>query len=198
MGLDFQYVDGQTPLSEGEKEGLLIKSITTRGELDELEQLNIEKAVEWTLNNKFVKEKILSEEFIKTVHKKMFGDVWKWAGTFRKSERNIGVDWINIGVELRILLDDTKFWIKNKTYHPVEIAIRFKHRLVNIHCFPNGNGRHSRLMADIIIESVFGREVFTWNNSNLVKPDNARKEYIDSIRKADNGTIDPLLEFSRK
>lgn len=198
MGLDFQYIEDQTPRCEEEKEGLLIKSITTRGELDELEQLNIEKAVEWTLNNKFVKEKILSEEFIKTVHKKMFGDVWKWAGTFRKSEKNIGIDWIKIGVELRILLDDTKFWIENKTYHPDEIAIRFKHRLVNIHCFPNGNGRHSRIMADIIIESVFGREVFTWHNSNLVKPDNARKEYIDSIRKADNGTIDPLLEFSRK
>ncbi|MDP2722719.1 MAG: mobile mystery protein B [Bacteroidales bacterium] len=198
MGLDFQYIDGQTPLCEEEKKGLLIKSITTRRELDELEQLNIEQAVEWTLNNKFVKEKILSEEFIKTVHKKMFGDVWKWAGTFRKSEKNIGVDWIRIGVELRILLDDTKFWVEYKTYHPDEIAIRFKHRLVNIHCFPNGNGRHSRLMADIIIESVFGREVFTWNNSNLVKPDNARKEYIDSIRKADIGIIDPLLEFSRK
>lgn len=198
MGLDFQYIDAQTPLSEEEKEDLLVKSITTREELDELEQLNVEKAVEWTLNIKFVKEKILSEEFIKTVHKKMFGDVWKWAGTFRKSEKNIGVDWIKIGVELRILLDDTKFWIENKTYHPDEIAVRFKHRLVNIHCFPNGNGRHSRIMADIIIESVFGREVFTWNNSSLVKPDNARKEYIDSIRKADNGTIDPLLEFSRK
>ena len=198
MGLDFKYIDGQTPLSEEEKEGLLIKTITTRGELDELEQLNIEKAVEWTLNNKFVKEKILSEEFIKSVHKKMFGDVWKWAGTFRKSEKNIGVDWIKIGVEIRILFDDTKYWIENETYPPDEIAIRFKHRLVNIHCFPNGNGRHSRIMADIIIESVFGKEVFTWNNSNLVKPDNVRRKHIDSIRKADKGTIDQLLEFARK
>ena len=198
MGLDFKYVDGQTPLSEEEKEGLLIKTITTRGELDELEQLNIEKAVEWTLDNKFVKEKILSEEFIKSVHKKMFGDVWKWAGTFRKSEKNIGIDWIKIGVELRNLLDDTKYWIENDTFSSDEISIRFKHRLVNIHCFPNGNGRHSRIMADIIIESVFGKEVFTWNNSNLVKPDNARKEYIDSIKKADRGIIDPLLEFARK
>ncbi|MDO9579064.1 MAG: mobile mystery protein B [Bacteroidales bacterium] len=198
MGLDFKYIDGQTPLSEEEKEGLLIKSITTRGELDELEQLNIEKAVEWTLNNKFVKEKILSEEFIKSVHKKMFGDVWEWGGKFRRSEKNIGADWIKIGVELRMLLNDTKYWIENDTYPPDEIAIRFKHRLVNIHCFPNGNGRHSRIMADIIIESVFGKDVFTWNNSNLVKPDNARKEYIDSIRKADNGTIEPLLEFARK
>jgi len=198
MGLDFKYIYGQTPLSEEEKEELLIKSVTTRGELDELEQLNIEKAVEWTLENKFSKEKILSEEFIKLLHKKMLGEVWEWAGKFRKSEKNIGVDWIRIEVELRMLLDDTKYWIENKTYSPDEIAIRFKHRLVNIHCFPNGNGRHSRLMADIIIESVFGMEAFTWNNSSLVKPDKLRIEYIDSIRQADNGSIEPLLEFARK
>lgn len=198
MGLDFEYIYGQTPLSEEEKVGLLIKSITTRGELDELEQLNIEKAVEWTLENKFSKEKILSEKFIKLVHKKMLGNVWEWAGKFRRSEKNIGVEWIRIGVELRMLLDDTKYWIENNTYSSDEIAIRFKHRLVNIHCFPNGNGRHSRLIADIIIESVFGKKVFTWNNSNLVKPDNVRKEYINSIRQADNGSIEPLLEFARK
>jgi len=198
MGLNFEYIYGQTPVSEEEKEGLLIKSITTRGELDELEQLNIEKAVEWTLDNKFPKGKILSEEFIRLVHKKMFGDVWEWAGKFRKSEKNIGVEWIRIGVELRMLLDDAKYWIENNTYGSDELAIRFKHRLVKIHCFPNGNGRHSRLMADIIIESVFGMKVFTWNNSNLVKPDSVRKEYIDSMKQADNGLIEPLLEFARK
>ena len=88
MGLDFKYIDGQTPLSEEEREGLLIKSITTRGELDELEQLNIEKAIEWTLNSKFKKEQILTEKFIKSVHMKMLGDVWKWAGKFRRSEKN--------------------------------------------------------------------------------------------------------------
>jgi len=197
MALDLKYIYGQTPLSEEEKEGLLIKSVTTRGELDELEQLNMEKAIEWTLNNKFTRAKILSEDFIKAVHKKMLGDVWEWAGKFRRSEKNIGADWRNIGIELRKLLDDTKFWIDNNTYPPDEIAVRFKHRLVNIHCFPNGNGRHARIMADIIIESIFGKEVFTWNNSNLVKPDNARKEYLDSIKKADNGIIELLLEFAR-
>ncbi len=190
MGLNLTYSDVQSPLDEGEKEGLLIVSITTRGELDELEQLNIEKAVEWTLSKKLNKDKILTEDFIKALHKKMFGDVWKWAGEFRKSEKNIGV-------ELRVLLDDTKFWIENSTYTPDEIAIRFKHRIVNIHCFPNGNGRHSRIMADLIIESVFGKEVFGWNNSNLVNPNRARKEYIESIRKADDGNITPLLDFAR-
>lgn len=197
MGIEFVYEDGQTPLNEEEKEGILIKSITTHGELDEHEQLNIEKAIEWIIGLKLEKERILTEEFIKTLHKKMLGKVWRWAGEFRRSEKNIGVKWINIGIDLRTLLDDTKFWIENKTFPPDEIAIRFKHRLVNIHCFPNGNGRHSRIMADIIIESVFGETIFTWNHSNMVKANETRAEYIKSIREADKGNIERLINFAR-
>lgn len=197
MGIEFVYEDGQTPLNEEEKEGILIKSITTHGELDEHEQLNIEKAIEWIIGLKLEKERILTEEFIKTLHKKMLGKVWRWAGEFRRSEKNIGVKWINIGIDLRTLLDDTKFWIENKTFPPDEIAIRFKHRLVNIHCFPNGNGRHSRIMADIIIESVFGETIFTWNHSNMVKANETRAEYIKSIREADKGNIKRLINFAR-
>ena len=197
MGLKLEYIDGQTPIDEDEKEGLLIKTITTREELDEHEQLNIEKAVQWILQKKLKKDTILTESFIKSIHKKMFDDVWVWAGKFRKSEKNIGVEWSKISVELRYLLDDTKFWIENGTYLPDEITIRFKHRLVNIHCFPNGNGRHSRIMADIIIESIFGKEVFTWHNSNMVKANIIRKKYIDAIREADKGNIKPLIEFAR-
>jgi len=198
MGLEFNYIDGQIPLSEEEKEGIKVKSITTRTELDELEQLNIEKAIEWILKKRLKQEKILSEEFIKLLHTKMFGDVWEWAGSFRKSDKNIGVNWTMIGMQLRMLLDDTKYWIENKTFSPDKIAIRFKHRLVSIHCFPNGNGRHSRIMADIIIESIFGLNIFTWNNSNLINANNTRSEYIDSIKKADEGIIEPLLKFARK
>jgi len=197
MGIEFIYEDGQTPLNDDEKEGILIKSITTHGELDEHEQLNIEKAIEWIIGLKLEKERILTEEFIKTLHKKMLGKVWRWAGEFRRSEKNIGVKWINIGIDLRTLLDDTKFWIENKTFPPDEIAIRFKHRLVNIHCFPNGNGRHSRIMADIIIESVFGGTIFTWNHSNMVKANETRAEYIKSIREADKGNIERLINFAR-
>lgn len=197
MGLDLSYIDGQTPISEEEKIGLRIKSISTRAELDEFEQLNIEKAVEWIMNNRFDKNQILTESFIKLVHKKMFGDVWKWAGLFRKSDKNIGISWVQIGVELKMLLDDTKYWIENETYPPDEIAIRFKHRLVSIHCFPNGNGRHSRVLADIIIESIFSKEIFSWGNSNLVKSDNVRKDYINSLRQADNSLINPLIKFAR-
>lgn len=197
MGLDLKYEDGQTPLSEEEKEGLLIKSITTHSELNEHEQLNIEDAIKWIINTKFKKDKILTEEFIKILHKKMLGNVWSWAGEFRKSEKNIGVKWVIIGIELKSLLNDTNYWIENGTYPPDEIAIRFKHRLVNIHCFPNGNGRHSRIMADIIIESIFSEKIFSWNQSNMVKADEIRKEYIRSIREGDKGDINPLIKFAR-
>lgn len=197
MGLDLIYDDGQTPLSEEEKEGLLIKSITTHGELNEQEQLNIEEAIKWIINTKFKKDKILTEKFIKSLHKKMFGNVWLWAGKFRTSEKNIGVQWVRIGTDLRMLLDDTHYWIDNGTYPPEEIAIRFKHKLVTIHCFPNGNGRHSRIMADLIIESIFGRKIFSWNQSNMVKADETRKEYIRSIKEGDKGDINPLIKFAR-
>lgn len=196
MGLDFKYQDGQTPLDEDEKEGLKIKSITTQKELDEFEQLNIEKAIEWTIHANLILDKILSEKFIKDLHRKMFGDVWKWAGKFRQTEKNIGIKWTRIGRELKNLLDDTKYWIANKTYPPEEISIRFKHRIVAIHCFPNGNGRHSRMMADILMESVFGKGIFTWHQSNMVKENETRKKYITALKEADNGNIKPLLEFA--
>lgn len=197
MGLELDYKTGQTPLNEEEKEGLKIKSITTQGELDEFEQLNIEKAVEWTIHTNLKPERILTEKFVKDLHKKMYSDVWKWAGEFRKSDKNIGIKWMQIGVELKNLIDDTKYWIANNTFSPEEISIRFKHRIVAIHCFPNGNGRHSRMMADIIIESIFSKKLFSWHNSNMVNADETRKEYIVSLREADNGNINPLIEFAR-
>lgn len=197
MGLELEYINGQTPLDEEEKEGLKIKTITTQGELDEFEQLNIEKAVQWTIQTKFKATNILTEKFVKDVHQKMFGDVWKWAGEFRKTEKNIGIPWMQIGVELKNLLDDTIFWIDNKTFTPQETAIRFKHRLVSIHCFPNGNGRHSRIMADIIIESIFESELFSWHQSNLVTTNAARRLYIKALKEADNGHLTPLIEFAQ-
>lgn len=196
MGLELQHTEGQTPLDEEEKDGLKIKSITTQRELDEFEQLNIEKAVEWTIHTKFKPEKILSEKFIKDLHLKMYGDVWNWAGKFRKTDKNIGIKWTQIEIELKNLLDDATYWIENNSFSPEEIAIRFKHRVVSIHCFPNGNGRHSRIMADIIMESIFRGEIFTWNQSNMVKADDIRKKYITALKQADNGNIKPLIEFA--
>jgi len=196
MGLDLKYEDGQTPLNEEEQDGLLLKTITTHGELDEFEQYNIEKAIEWTLARKFKKEKIISEDFVKELHKRMFKDVWAWAGKFRLSEKNLGVPYHQISTQLKQLNDDCLFWIDDKTFNEEEIAIRYKHKIVNIHCFANGNGRHSRLMADIIMSHIFNKNVFTWHQTNLVKKGEERSGYLGAIRVADKGDIKPLIDFA--
>lgn len=198
MGLNLEYADGQTPIDPEERSGLLIKTITTRGELDEHEQLNIEDALEWTLKKNFKREEILTEKFIRDLHKKMFGKVWRWAGIFRNSNKNIGVDKFQISIQLKNLLDDCRYWINNKTFSEDEIAIRFKHKLVSIHLFPNGNGRHSRLIADVIISKVFHKPVFTWGSqSNLSDDKKLRALYLKSLREADNGNYTKLISFSR-
>ncbi len=197
MGLDLELVNGQTPLDENEIEGLLIHSISTRGELDEFEQLNIEKAFEWILSRKFKIENVLSMEFVKELHKKMFSNVWKWAGNFRTTEKSIGCDPIMIAVELKKLTDDTKYWIENKVFPEDEIAIRFSHRIVKIHCFPNGNGRHSRMIADILVEKCFHKLSFSWGYDNLVTQSKARSKYIKALHCADENNYTKLLEFAR-
>ena len=197
MGLGFENTNGQTPIEEEEKTGLKIKSITTQGELNEIEQLNIEKAVEWTIRTKLKPVNILTEKFVKDLHKRMFGDVWRWAGEFRRTEKNLGITWTRIAIELKNLLDDTRYWIENESYPAEEIAIRFKHRIVSIHCFPNGNGRHSRMMADIIMESIFGKEPFPWHQSHMGNAGDIRKRYINALKEADNGNIKPLIEFAK-
>jgi Fic-DOC domain mobile mystery protein B len=185
-------------LKEGEKEGLLVSGITSREELDELEQLNIQKVVQKYLFGKKLKnENILNEKFIYKLHKEMLGDVWDWAGTVRKTNNTIGVDKLQITIRLRQLLENCKLWIDQDEFIPDEIAIRLKHDLVFVHVFPNGNGRHSRIMADIIIKHIFDKETFTWGTNNLNKKSEKRDFYIQSLRKADRGDFTDLLKFAR-
>lgn len=197
MGLNLTYNDGQTPLDEDEKEGLLIKSIATRGELDEFEQQNIEDAIQWSLTRKFKTDQILNEPFILALHKRMYGRVWSWSGEYRKTNKNIGVDKLEIPMALRSLIDDAAYWLEHNVYEPDEFAIRFKHRLVSIHCFPNGNGRHSRMIADIIIEKIYQLPSFSWGGASVSEEMNIRAQYLKAIRKADKGEFDLLLKFAR-
>ena len=197
MGLNLEYIDGQTPLDEDEKDGLLINSISTRGELDEFEQQNIESAIQWILTRKFKNEQIFTEAFIQDLHKRMYGQVWQWAGKYRRTNKNIGVDKLQIPVDLKALLDDAMYWITNDVFPPDEVAIRFKHKLVSIHCFPNGNGRHSRLMADIIIEKIYNQPAFTWGGANSSNENDIRDKYLRAIKAADKGEFSLLLEFVR-
>ena len=197
MGIDLDYIDRQTPLDEEEKDGLLIPTIATRGELDEFEQQNIEQAIQWTLGRSFKPAALFTEDFIRTVHKRMYADVWAWAGDFRITNKNIGVAKWQIPSDLKYLLDDAKYWHENNTYPPDEIAVRFKHRIVSIHCFPNGNGRHSRLMADIIIEKIYKLPVFSWGAANLSSEGDTRTAYLKAVKTADKGDYSLLLAFAR-
>lgn len=197
MGLALNYTDDQTPLDEDEKEGLKIKNISTREELNEFEQQNIETAITWLGGKNILLNDFLTEKFIKDLHSRMFGEVWSWAGGFRKTNKNIGVDWSIIGVEIKKVLDDCKYWIANKTFSEEEIAVRLKHRLVWIHPFPNGNGRHSRLMADIMMEKIFDKPIFSWGGISINSIDNGSSVYIKALREADKGDFEALLEFAQ-
>lgn len=197
MGLDPDYSAGNTPLDDDEKSGLLIKTITTRGELDEFEQIGIDRAINWLYGKRFDYKSIVSEEFIKNLHKIMFRDIWEWAGEYRKSNKNIGSDKFLIPSEIRILIEDVIFWIENNTFTPDETSVRFSHRLVKIHPFANGNGRHSRLMGDILINKHYGLPVFSWGSGALLREGDLRKLYITALRSADNLDYTSLIKFAR-
>lgn len=138
----------------------------------------------------------MQEAFVTELHSRMLGDVWSWAGTFRRTERNIGIEAYRIGIELRDLLDDVRYWVANSIYPPDEIALRFHHRLVAIHSFPNGNGRHARLMADLLIERLDGKP-FSWGGGNLADIGEMRRRYVGALRSADNHDVGPLIAFAR-
>jgi len=185
--------DGGTELTEEEREGVIPSYITLRSELNEAEQANILEADEWAFARK---RDLLEEKFLNNLHKRMYGNVWRWAGRYRTSGKNIGIDAYQIPTELRQLLDDCRYWIENGIYEPDEIALRFHHRIVSIHCYPNGNGRHARLAADLLLKSM-GHERFSWGGKNLVDVGETRERYIAALQAADEHDIGPLLEFVR-
>ena len=192
----FGYQAGQTPLDPEQISGLKIKTIATQQQLNEFEQANINEALIWLTGKRKIKN-LLSEEFILQVHQRMFGLVWNWAVQFRRTETNLGVDWTKIRVDLRQLVADVNFWVEHQSYLPDEAAIRFKHRLVSIHCFPNGNCRHSRIMADLICQHVFGLKKFSWGQSRLVEPSEQRTDYLKALKLVDKGDFSELMRFAR-
>ena len=185
--------DAATPLTPDERARLIPTYITTRAQLNEAEQANIADADLWAFRRK---RDALDEAFLLNLHKRMLNGVWRWAGALRQTERNIGIQAYRIGVELRRLLDDVRYWVEHQTFSPDEIAVRFHHRLVFIHPFPNGNGRHARLAADLLAVQL-GQERFSWGSTNLVTADETRATYVAALKAADAHDIGPLLAFAR-
>ena len=193
MTVNLDYLPDATPLDADELASLIPGHITTQGELNEWEQLNIVQGEIWARKQR---KEILNEAFVRQLHRQMFGETWRWAGEFRKSDKNIGVDWLQIGVELKKLLDDVHYQIEHASYMSDEIAVRFHHRMVFIHPFPNGNGRHARLMADLLIERL-GQPRFTWGSRSMVDASETRQRYVAALQAADRRDTAPLLAFAR-
>ncbi len=185
--------DDATPISPEERDGLIPSHVTLRSELNELEQQNIVDAVAAVFSRR---RDPLTEVFAVNLHKRMFGQVWKWAGTYRKTNKNLGVNHWEVQPELLRVFDNVRYWIENKAYPPDEIAVRFHRDIVWVHPFPNGNGRWSRLMADMLAIRL-GRPRFTWGDSALRAPDETRQAYIAALKAADNHDYGPLLAFAR-
>jgi len=193
----FREPEDATPLAAEEREQLLQSWITHRADLNRAEEVNILDGAAWARGRRRRRPAdMLSTGFATLLHRQMFGDVWKWAGTWRTTARNIGVDAWRIGTDVAALLDDVRFWIEHETYPPDELAVRLHHRLVAIHPFPNGNGRHSRLMADLLVERL-GRTPFSWGSGTLANAGDLRRRYVAALRAADHHDIGPLLAFAR-
>jgi Fic-DOC domain mobile mystery protein B len=187
--------DGNTPLSPEELADL-IPNLASKGELNEWERENMLLGREWATSDRTSPADMVSDQYIRKLHEKMFDATWKWAGQYRLTEKNIGVPVHEIRDRLMTLFGDVRYWIESRTHSPDEIALRFHHRLVFIHPFSNGNGRHARLIADVLITKL-GRPSFTWGSANLVKEGEARTRYLEAIREADDGDIQSLLKLAR-
>ncbi len=190
----FNEPEGATPLGPDDLVGLKFKHVRTRDELNELEQANVSNAQIWLDVRR--KSDILTEEFTLKLHRRLFGEVWSWAGEFRKRETNIGIDPLHVPVQLRMLLDDARYWVKNKTYRPLEAGARFHHRMVKIHPFANGNGRHARIAADEFIRDRFAHPPIDWGaGHDLQRSNDRRNAYLRALCTADAGDYAPLLAF---
>ncbi|CCV08087.1 conserved hypothetical protein [Mesorhizobium metallidurans STM 2683] len=194
MIIKLDYPEGATPLDPNELAGLKHRHITTQGELDELEQANIASGLRWLARMR--RRDILTDGFAIELHRRLFGEVWSWAGDFRKTGKNIGADPARIAMQLRAVMDDARYWAEHGTYRPVEMAARLHHRLVWVHPFVNGNGRHARIMADIALEKIYGTASIDWTlGLDLQRMNERRAAYIAALKAADKHDIAPLLAF---
>jgi len=194
--MTFENTSGQTPIAASELDGL-IPAISTQAELNDWEETNIIEARQWAFESRAsLRLDPLTSGYLKELHQRMFHHTWKWAGKFRLTEKNIGVPFYRIPVELQNLLDDARSWIEHNTFSVDEIAVRFHYRLVSIHLFPNGNGRHARLVADVLATRN-GRPPFSWGNTDLAEAGAARTQYLAALAASDRGDYEPLIAFAR-
>ena len=194
--MQFEYAPRATPIDPDEALDLIPKHISTQADLNAWEEMNIVEGANWIARQKIIQG--LDEGLVREMHSRMFNKTWLWAGTFRKSAKSIGIDWTQIAVALKNLLDNTAYQIENQAVPIDEIVVRFHHQLLLIHAFPNGNGRHARLIADTLIVNLGGKR-FSWGgNTSIATLGLTRQNYLSALRAADKGDIKPLMLFARQ
>lgn len=199
MALGDAHAPGATPLDPDELADLIPDHISTQAELNEWEQSNIIQGQEWALRSRrSTHRRILKDEFIRTLHRRMFDQTWKWSGTYRTSGKNFGIDWPQIPEQVRVACDNAQYWVENHVFEPIELSVRLHHRLVVIHPFPNGNGRHARLLADLLLLRHFKVERPPWGGQNLSVASETRDRYLQALREADCGNFVSLISFARE
>lgn len=190
------YLPGQTPLDLHFQKDLIPSHVTLLSELNEFELENIAQATKKYLLGRRKNWNLEDPGVLKQVHRDMFDQTWKWAGLYRKTDTNIGSDWRQIQFNVKDACKDLEYWLTNKTFSNDEIVVRFHHRLIWIHLFPNGNGRHGRLVADILARRL-GIKLFTWGSADLAKAGTSRTDYLAAMRKADQEDFSDLIRFAR-
>jgi len=186
---------GATPIDPDEADGL-IPPISTQGELNEFEARNIVSATLWAIRSRQIKSDFLSDHTLCELHRQMFGNTWRWAGTYRQTQKSIGCESWKISEAMRNLVEDVKVWLDQESYSATEIAARFHHRLTWIHPFANGNGRFARFATDILCEQR-GWPASHWGRESLTEPSRVRSEYIAALQSADQNDFKPLIQFMR-
>jgi Fic-DOC domain mobile mystery protein B len=197
MALTGQHAPGATPLRPEDLEGLKLPNINTFGALNEVEAANIILGQEWALRARGTLESMLTDRYVQRLHQRMYGDVWDWAGRYRTHNTNIGSDYPSIRVDLRVLFDDAVDWLANHRFEPDEFAVRIHHRIVKVHPFANGNGRHARMVADMMLLRHFKLARLSWGGGTLSNVDPNRERYIAALREADHNSYAPLLQLAR-
>jgi len=197
--LNQKYSDGNTPIRTEEAEQL-IPRISTIGELNEYEAVNILLGRQWAFDSRTMRSRDpLEEPYIRELHHRKFDNVWKWAGSYRKTERNIGCEPNEIMQRIPQLLANTRYWLENKTFPTDEALLRFHHQLTKIHPFAKGNGRHARMIADVVVVK-YGLVEFTWGaGKDVVAGGDARTRYLVALRALDanENDVNQLLDFAR-
>lgn len=190
--LDQPDGDGHTLVPDDELEHLKLSYIRTRGELNAAEQAGIARV--YASRRRPTLDRLLDDLYLRRLHRRMYDQVWDWAGRYRLVDTNIGIDPPQIPAAVRDLVAGAKMWFDGGD--PSVEAVRLYHRLVFIHPFVNGNGRFSRLAAHFAGRAL-DIEPFTWGASLGLDTTTLRRRHLEALWAADAGDLDPLIVFSR-